>query len=44
MLSKYFFTALEKITAHAQYISATLYLFDSNRNEDGQSELKPLCR
>ena len=42
MLSKYFFTALKKITAHAQNFSSTLYVFDYNRNEDGLSELKIL--
>ena len=42
MLSKYFFTALKKITAHAQNFSTTLYLFDYNRNKDGLSELKIL--
>ncbi len=42
MLSKYFFTALKKITAHAQNFSSTLYVFDNKRNEDGQSELKIL--
>ncbi len=42
MLSKYFFTALKKIVAHAQNFSTTLYLFDYNRNEDGLSELKIL--
>ena len=42
MLSKYFFTALKKITAHAQNFSTTLYLFDYKRNEDGLSELKIL--
>ena len=42
MLSKYFFTALKKIAAHAQNFSTTLYLFDYKRNEDGQSELKIL--
>ena len=40
MLSKYFFTALKKITAHAQNFSSTLYVFDYKRNEDGLSELK----
>ena len=42
MLSKYFFTALKKITAHAQNFSSTLYVFDYKRNEDGLSELKIL--
>jgi len=42
MISKYFFTALKKITAHAQNFSTTLYLFDYKRNEDGLSELKIL--
>ena len=42
MLSKYFFTALKKITAHAQNFSSTLYVFDNKRNEDGLSELKIL--
>ena len=42
MLSKYSFTALKKITAHAQNFSSTLYVFDNKRNEDGQSELKIL--
>ena len=42
MLSKYFFTALKKITAHAQNFISTLYVFDYKRNEDGLSELKIL--
>jgi hypothetical protein len=42
MLSKYFFTALKKITAHAQNFLSTLYVFDYKRNEDGLSELKIL--
>ena len=42
MLSKYFFTALKKITAHAQNFSSMLYVFDYKRNEDGLSELKIL--
>jgi len=42
MLSKYFFTALKKITAHAHNFSSTLYVFDNKRNEDGLSELKIL--
>jgi hypothetical protein len=42
MLSKYFFTALKKITAHAQNFSSTLYVFENKRNEDGLSELKIL--
>ena len=42
MLSKYFFTALKKITAHAQNFLSTLYVFDNKRNEDGLSELKIL--
>jgi len=42
MLSKYFFTALKKIKAHAQNFSTTLYVFDNKRNEDGLSELKIL--
>ena len=42
MLSKYFFTALKKITAHAQNFSSTLYVFDNKRNEGGLSELKIL--
>jgi len=40
MLSKYFFTALNKITAHEKNISSTLYLIYNKRYEDGQSELK----
>jgi hypothetical protein len=42
MLSKYFFTALKKITAHAQNFSSTLLDFENKRNEDGLSELKIL--
>jgi hypothetical protein len=42
MLSKYFFTELKKITAHAQNFSSTLLDFENKRNEDGQSELKIL--
>ena len=42
MLSKYFLTALKKITAHAQNFSTTLYHFENKRNEDGLSELKIL--
>ena len=42
MLSKYFFTALKKITAHTQNFSSTLYVFENKRNEDGLSELKIL--
>ena len=42
MLSKYFFTALKKITAHAQNFSSTLYHFDFKYLLGGLSELKIL--
>ena len=42
MLSKYFFTATKKITAHAQNFLATLLDFDFKYLLGGLSELKIL--